>query len=328
MNKIRIFHLATEKRAAPSWGLATLYHHTAMLRAHGYDAFVLHRDPNFRLPFFDIQAPVVVLGSGAGILNAQDLLVVPEILAAAPEVLALPCRKMVFIQNAFYICSQREDAVLNYRTLGYEAVLAGLPHIQKITEKYHGMPAALVLPFVADYFFLPLSQLAQPRLPQILLHAKQQGRDWQIFQSVLRSKLEADASLSHWKIVTLKDRTHKEVAELMRQAAVQVNLNVCEAFNTSVPEAMAAGCLNFCYDAFGSLDFLSSGEHAFVFPNHHIYPLLDQLIEILENYDRHEAKLSLMRRCAFETAGRYRYADTAQSLCAFFESILSQKVLT
>jgi hypothetical protein len=43
--------------------------------------------------------------------------------------------------------------------------------------------------------------------------------------------------------VELENKTHREVARVLRQAALHVNVNCQESFNATVPEAMAAGCI-------------------------------------------------------------------------------------
>ena len=127
---------------------------------------------------------------------------------------------------------------------------------------------------------------------------------------------------SSWKVLVLKEKTHRETADILRKSAFLANVNCREAFNTTVPEAMAAGCIPICYDAYGGRDFLENGINAYVFPNNHIYPLLEKLFELMDNYDSVQEELSRIRNNAFQTACRYREEHTEKVLTDFYTSII------
>jgi len=99
-----------------------------------------------------------------------------------------------------------------------------------------------------------------------------------------------------------------------------VNLNCLEAFNTTVPEAMAAGCIPICYEAYGGRDFLEDGVNAFVFSNNDIYGLTARLEELTKAYSETAPMLTRMREMARQTASRYREARTEAALLDFFRS--------
>ena len=82
---------------------------------------------------------------------------------------------------------------------------------------------------------------------------------------------------------------------------------------------MAAGCLPVCYEAVGGRDFLRDGVNSCVFPNHHLFALLDRLFSLLEAGPCGEMGLRLEARA---TAGRFCEAATAAALAAAFEHIL------
>ncbi len=123
-----------------------------------------------------------------------------------------------------------------------------------------------------------------------------------------------------WEIEEISNKPHPELALAMKASAFFVCLNTREGFNVTVPEAMAAGCVAVCYDAFGGLDFLKNGENAYVFPNDHIYPLADKLLELIENYEHKKEELSKIAQHAYETAGRYHSGHTRQALHEFYSS--------
>jgi len=126
-----------------------------------------------------------------------------------------------------------------------------------------------------------------------------------------------------WELEELKDKTHKEAAQLMKTSTFFVNVNSMEGFNTTVPEAMAAGCIPVCYDAFGGRDFLHDGHNAHVFPNHYAYPLADKLFKLMDCYDQMEAKNQQMRKNAYATACQYTAGHTEQALLTFYGSFVT-----
>ncbi len=134
---------------------------------------------------------------------------------------------------------------------------------------------------------------------------------------MLRHHLE---STPGWELVELSGYSHHETAALLQESTFFVSLNTREAFNTSVPEAMAAGCIPICYEAFGGQDYLRNGENAFVFSNNTIYPLIEKLLDLIDHYDSALDKLAKMRESAFETASHYTRDNTREALLAFFEA--------
>ena len=68
----------------------------------------------------------------------------------------------------------------------------------------------------------------------------------------------------------MRGLTHVQTAEMMKRSALLLNLSALESFNALVPEALAAGCIAFCYEAYGGRDYLRPGENAFVWPNNYV----------------------------------------------------------
>ena len=222
--------------------------------------------------------------------RSSDLVIVPEVIAAQGARLPFRWRRIVFVQGSFLIPGGLEGAA-DYRALGYERALAVLPHVAAVVDRHFGVSASVVPPFVAPYFFRDGAEIARGQRRKIVLFVmKPEYRrvgfpDYDIFMRLTRERFADRAGRAAgdagWRLVELDGSlSHALVAELMSEASFLVNLNSHEAFNTTVPEAMAAGCIPICYDAFGGQDFLNDGENAFVFPNHHVYPLVEKLLAL------------------------------------------------
>ena len=297
----RIFYLAPDDDR-PSWGAGLLYHHVCLLREVGFRAFVLHRQEGFHLSWLDARPEIRYLNADFR-PDPGDFLVVPEVLAHVDEVRAIPCRRVVFVQGSFLIQEGFKQAV-DYAELGFEAAMAVLPHVCEIVGRHCGLKPALVPPSIAPYFFADEVELNRQRERRILLVGKPEYRqagylDYDIANKILGRYLRTRAD---WNLVELSGFSHRETATIMKESALLLNLNTLEAFNTTVPEAMAAGCVVVCYEAYGGRDFLRPNENAYVWPNNHIYPLLERLCDLLDEYDAGSEEPAAVRRAAYATA--------------------------
>ena len=314
-----IFYL-TPDHPVPSWGVGMLYEHVRLLRELRHEACVLHHRAPFRPGWRELDVPVRYLDDPGFAAGASDVLVVPEVLAVSEPVTRYTWRRVVFVQGGFLILSGTQGAV-DYRALGYEAAMGVLPHVVRVVERHFGLPAELVPPFVAPYFFEPDPR---PRVRRILLVEKDGYRQAGFLDHAIAGALLARdiGERPRWSLIPLTGLSHRGVAELMKTSMFLVNVNSLEAFNTTVPEAMAAGCIPICYDAVGARDFLRDGENAIVFANHDVYALIERIRELVDGFDELDPWLARLREGGRRTAAAYHAGATAQALARFFSSRL------
>lgn len=322
----RIFYL-TPDYATPSWGVGLLYHHVRLLREEGFDAWVLHERAPFRLGWLEAEAPVAYLDAGDVAAERDDILVVPETLVARSQSLSWPGRRGVFVQGSFLTLAGHATA-FRYPDLGFEFAIAVLPHVAAVLATHFGIAARLVPPFVAPYFFQSEAAIRdQPRRPVVLLACKEGYRqagfpDYDLFTKLM-ARFCAEQG-GGWRIEELAGGSHRQAAQRMAESAFLVNLNSHEAFNTTVPEAMAAGCPVLCYEAVGGRDFLADGDNAFVFGNHHVYELVERLQGLIGRGAGAEELLQLRLR-ARATAERFTESATREALAGAFASLLAPR---
>lgn len=298
----------------PSWGIGMIYTHVHLLCSHGFDAAVLHKRPGFRPEWMSFDAPRLYRGNKSFRMGPDDLLVVPEVHAAEKEALQLGRHRIVFVQASSFIAPGLGEA-LNYAQLGYEGAIAIMPHISRILESHYGIEAAVIPPCIAPWFFSePGDTDDPPRKREVVLTPKPWCQDYPI----VRHALHASAQKHGWRIVELTDKSHKQVARAFRRGAIHVNVNCQESFNATVPEAMAAGCIPICYEAFGGRDFLRNRKNAYVFPTHHAYPLIEHTLELMASWDDRQSEIERIRRGARATAARYTQAVTEKALLRYF----------
>ena len=297
-----------------------LYEHVRLLRELGHDACALQQRAPFRPGWLEIDVPLRYLDEPGFSPGPADVVVVPEVQAASEVVTRYRWRRVVFVQGSFLIVSGTHGA-LDYRALGYEAAMAVLPHVARVVARHFGLAAEVVPPFVAPYFF---DTDQRPRERRVLLVVKDGYRRAGYLDHEIAGALLARDLARHpgWSLVPLTGFTHRAVADLMKASAFLVNVNSLEAFNTTVPEAMAAGCIAVCYEAVGGRDFLRDGENAIVFPTHHVYALVERVGELVEKYDERDPGLARLRDGGRRTAASFSPEATARALAGFFASRL------
>lgn len=296
----------------PSWGVAMLYEHVRLLRELGVEASVLHERAPFRVGWIESTVPVAHLDEPGLSLTASDLVVMPEVCVGHDPVETLDCRRVVFVQGAFPLIAALGGR-RSLRALGLERALTVLPHVADVVERHFDLQATVVPPLIADYFFGDETTQRQRR---VLLYANAAYRDLGFDDLLTAERLLARelGVLDGWELLELGGLSHRRTAELFRSSALFVNLNRLEAFNTTVPEAMAAGCVPFCYEAYGGLDFLEAGSNAFVFDNGDVFGVVGRVLEVVAGYERMGRELEAMRRQGRRTAERYREAATRTAL--------------
>src|SRR6185503_13095516 len=101
--------------------------------------------------------------------TADDIVMVPEVLAASETVRKFPWRRMLFIQGSFLIFRGLQNHS-DYAELGYEGAIAVLPHVARVVKRHFGVSAHVVPPFVAPHFFDPVDL---PRERRVLFATKE-----------------------------------------------------------------------------------------------------------------------------------------------------------
>ena len=317
----KIFYLAPDSKT-PSWGLGIIYHHVLALNEAGFSAFLVHEKKGFTLDWLEAKAPVLYWNQSPKI-SAEDIVVVPEVMVNMKGLKKLKCRKILFVQASSFLFEMLpEDET--HLSLGFESAIGIMPHMMPIIEQFTKLGADMVPPFVAPYFCKTENKL-HDREKVILIFPKFHQQDFGIVKRVLEDKLKeinpsgiTSIFKSKWKLIVLKGKTHKEVAELMKEATFFIATNTFESFNASCVEAMSAGCISICYEAFGPRDYMVNEKNAFVFPNNEAYKLSNHVFELIENFEQKQTQLSSIREEGYKLAATYNYQTTKDKLVELF----------
>lgn len=317
----KIFYLAPDSNT-PSWGLGIIYHHVLALNEAGFSAFLVHEKARFKLEWLEIKVPVLYWNQSPEIAE-EDIVVVPEVMVNMKGLKKLKCRKILLVQASSFLFEMLpEDET--HLSLGFESAIGIMPHMMPIIEQFTKLKAEMVPPFVAPYFRKEESKL-HDRNKTILIFPKFHQQDFGIVKRVVEDKLKeinpsgiTSIFKSKWKLIVLKGKTHKEVAELMQEAIFFIATNTFESFNASCVEAMSAGCISICYEGFGPRDYMVNEKNAFVFPNNEAYRLSNHVFDLIENFEQKTTQLKSIREEGYRLSATYNYLSTKEKLVELF----------
>ena len=88
----------------PIGGVKQIYRQVSLLNELGFDAFVLHQEPGFRVSWFESKANVIDIQSyvNSGPCASTDIIVLPETWVSNIPHYLVGIKKVIFNQNAFY----------------------------------------------------------------------------------------------------------------------------------------------------------------------------------------------------------------------------------
>ncbi len=212
-------------------------------------------------------------------------------------------------------------------SLGFEGAIGIMPHMIPIIEEFTRLKTYIVPPFVAEYFYKDGE--IHDRHKTIIIFPKFHQQDFGIVRRLVQEKVDdvnpsglTSIFRTKWKLIVMRNKSHKEVAELMKTAAFFIATNTFESFNAAVVEAMAAGCISICYEGFGPKDYIKDEENAFVFANNEAYQLVRKVYDLIDNYEQHQDHLKLVRENGSRVARSYSYEATKEQLLYLFRNHL------
>lgn len=320
---MKVYYLVPDSER-PSWGMGIIYDHVNMLRNAGFESRVIKKTKLNVPAWLPFQVPVSDYNYLKKEIRDEDILVVPEAMMDFRGLKKMQCRKILFIQAPGYIFEsmpEKEDHI----SLGFEHVIIIMPHMAEIVKKHIHLPFTMINPYVADYFFS--DHFSSDRIRQVLIYPKFHQIDYSIVHYLVDRHIKNRnrywvrnlVTRENWKLKELKNFTHREVAEEMKKSALMISLNTFEALNTSVVEAMASGCIPFCYEGVGPRDFLENGKNAMVFGNNEAYTLSEAVCDWIDHFEERGEEHKRLQENGFKTASYYNRATTEKQLIEFFK---------
>lgn len=225
--------------------MRTVYRHVEILRAHGFEAFVVHTEPGYRYPFAPSTAPILA-EKPALPLRQGDCLVLPENfpLENLPKVPGL--RTFVFLQS-WSLIFQGVSAPAVWERLPLDGALCASPLLLDFAREFMRCPDPKLTPAAVAPIFAPrLKRLQIACMPRRMPVETALIRDlfhlrWPALRRV--PWLEIDAV------------SQEKVAQTLSESAIFLATGRMEGLGLPVLEALASGCLVVGFHGYGGRDY-------------------------------------------------------------------------
>ena len=256
MTSRRLLFVCYPDTNQPIGGVKQIYRQVELLHNSGWDAYVLHQEPGFRVDWFSSDAPVLDLEAYKKSPPSadNDLVVLPETwLANVPTYLpGIP--KVIFNQNAFYsfgLSGNCDNRTLDFYQHGdIKAVVTVSNDSRELLTQGCGIPS--------DRCFTLINGIDRQ-----LFHAPKMKRRRVVFLgrkhvdharkvALMASQHE---KLQHLTFQELPRLRHEEVARALQEALLFLSCGHPEGFGLPLAEAIACGCLVVGYHGLAGRDF-------------------------------------------------------------------------
>lgn len=305
----------------PTGGQKQTYRHVDILSQNGFETYVFHMKPGFRLNWFENQTHVIDYGKFKKIHDPEfDIVVLPEDLGMA--ILRFAGRKVIFNQNlyrGFHVYEEKVPECYPFHDPEVIGILTVSEHNRKAMS--FACPAKKVLRVfngidLKRFPFRPLSR-KQRVISSIAKAPAQLAALFHTLQSRARLKLN---QLDSFEFVFIKDKTESEVARILGDSLIFIFLGVEEGLPLMPLEAMAAGCLVAGPAAGPAVEFIPK---KFQFALGDIPGCAAVIEEIALDFPDH---LSNWERASYENrhiASRYSMEKEAQTVIEAWNTLLS-----
>jgi hypothetical protein len=306
---------------APRGGIGVLYDHVATLRAHGFDAYIVHSTKDFRYPFAPTGTPVLDASAGMRFLPT-DTVVVPEDHTVAIHAFRnSACKKILFCQghHNFFIGLEPGEAWANF---GFSDYLCVSKPIQQAMQKWFGVMAHIIKPAINDIFFAEKPLAPAPTI-SVAYMPRKGAPHIRLVNGLARTSVFAQSPPIAW--VEIDNLNRDQVAMRLHNAHVFLSTNSCEGLGLPPLEAMASGCLVVGFKGGGGNAYATDANGIWV-PDDNPWALADALLTATMGLNDPDAgpKLEAKRLAGQKTALAYKRSEFEHDLVTFWEKYTSQ----
>lgn len=309
----RILYLSYESEK-PSGGVKVIHTHVRLLRARGFDAYVLHPDREFRPAWLQECAPALATGGGFQ-LSPDDVVVIPEDHYQGLQALAaVPVRKFLFCQNHFYIF-RGLGGQKTWQDFGVSEVFCCSHVIRTFIENQLGWKPVAVVPNS-----LPLGQLrpGSEKKLQIAYMPRKRAAETAFIQALFYRQFPQHREVA-W--LPLENLPETEVFRHLSESALFLSTSLYEGFGLPPLEAMACGCIVVGFHGYGGLEY-ANASNGFWVNEGELVECAGRLGDAIAGLKTQSAALETMRRAGLDTAAAFGETRQAQKLAAFWSARL------
>jgi hypothetical protein len=244
-----IYFFTLDTKGNPVAGVANIYEHVKVLNELGYRATILHEKEDYQ-KFGDentsgladwmgeeyANLPHTAITSKSLMISPNDFLVIPEAFATImqqKEIVALPCKKIVFSQSSEYIF---ELLPLGRRWTDFhfnDVITTSETQATYLKSIFPSISTHVVPVSIPSYFKKP----TKPKFPVISIHTRNQYDTARIYK-------EFYLKYPIYKWLTFKEMRglpRKRFAETLAESALAIWIDDSAGFGTFPIEAMTCG---------------------------------------------------------------------------------------
>lgn len=243
----------------PIGGVKQIYRQCELLCELGFESYVLHQEPNFRVSWFTSSAPVLDINSylQSGPSATDDLIILPETWVSNVPHFLPGIKKVIFNQNVYYTFGL--DGKFDPNILHYYS---------------HPDVHSVVTVSVDNYDFLVQGCGFNTNFVHVLLN----GIDSNLFypppvksrtiafldrkhsfdSKVISQLASLRPTFQRYSFMSIGKMSHEEVAKKLQSALVYLSCGHPEGFGLPLAEAIACGCIVVGYHGLAGRDFCKS----------------------------------------------------------------------
>jgi glycosyltransferase involved in cell wall biosynthesis len=238
----------------PSGGVWVIYSHVRHLVRNGFNAYVVHRQPGFRPPWFQEEVPVLYCDQQFT-LFPNDIVVIPEDHQFFLELFkSAGVRKIVFCQSYLFVFDGlgRHES---WQSLGISGVITSSEVVADFVRSVLGWAEVQVVHFALN----PGLFVQRPKKLLVAYMPRKRPFEAQFIKNLCMHLLGPQFPVE-W--VALDGVPQTAVARTLSESSLFLSLSRLEGFGLPPLEAMASGCLVVGFTGFGGLEY-ANGENGF-----------------------------------------------------------------
>ncbi|MFZ5433617.1 MAG: glycosyltransferase family 1 protein [Calditrichota bacterium] len=306
----------------PVGGIKILYRHVDILNANGYQAAIVHKKKNFRCTWFDNQTRVEYHSRIQP--DRFDFIVIPEVFGPRLADVFPGTKKIIFNQNAYYTFigypTDPQDLTTAYHSPDLLRVLV----VSEDSRTYltHVFPELKIVRVhnSVDAEVFRFRELADKKLAISFMGRKHREDAVQVLNILKFRNVLQDVN-----VVSIEDKTEREVAELLGDSLVFMSFGYPEGCPAPPLEAMLSGCLVVGYHGNGGREFFDPAWSWPVEPGN-IVGFADAVETILHTFRTTPSSLQSRTREARDFVCReYSKARETKDILEFWDDLMFEQ---
>ena len=259
-----------------------------------FSAYVLHSKRGFRCNWFDNSTNISYLGKST--LNEKDFIVIPEFYAkyflagnkATKKskifwsIFKSPSKKIIFNQDSYMTFQGHNLTPNDIRTVYREKSIMAVMVVSEDNKRYlnYVFPGIKIFR-VHNSIDTGLFKYQPDKKKQICFIPQ---KNYDEFIQLL-NMLNQRKALSDWKLVPIENKPRNEVAEILQESVLFINLVYQEGFGLPSAEAMACGCTVDWISRHGREGILPGRNFVFPVETGNIVKVARTVEEVLELFN-------------------------------------------